>query len=408
MATSFWIGDAQTVTQVDTLTPASVGIGDIFTVTINGKSIEFTATAGTVANVTAGLVALLAASEIPEFAEIAWANATTAIMATAETSGSGFTLSTSASGGTATFTKTSTTANSGPGLWSVAANHSGGAVPSSSDTVWLSNSSSDINDGLDQSSVTLTALNVEQSFTGDMGRPDNTGTYNEYRNKYLAISATTVNVGMGNGSGSQLLRLDTGSNATTVNVFNTGSSSETNYETFLWKGTHASNVVNVTRGSVGIAVKPGETATIATLRSGYQTSVESDANVRLGPGVTLTTVDQSGGTVACGSSFTTLKIRGGTYTANFAAAGTTINLDGGSVIWQSSGNITTLVIGSGGTFDASQDMRPITITNCTVNAGATLNDPHGRITFSNGIIYNRCDPSECNVNFGTNRTITVS
>ncbi len=408
MATSYWIGDAKPVAQVDTLTPASVGIGDVFTVTINGKSISFTATAATVANVTAGLVALLSASELAEFAEIAWADITTAITATAEEPGVGFTLTVGASGGSATFGRSATTANSGPGLWSVAANHSGAAVPSSTDTVWLSNSDNDIGDGLGQSAVTLTAFNIEQSFTGDMGRPDDTGTYNEYRDKYLAISATTANVGMGNGSGSQLLRLNTGSNAATVNVFNTGSSSETNYETFLWKGTHASNVVNVTRGSVGIAVKPGEAATVATLRVGYQTSVESDATVRLGTGVTLTTVDQTGGRVTCGSSFTTLGIKGGTFSTAFAAAGTTLNVDGGTAIWQSSGNIATLNIGNGGTFDASQDMRPITVTDCVIQAGATLRDPHKRITFTNGIILNRCSLSEVVLDVGTHVTLAVS
>lgn len=408
MATSFWVGDAQAVAQVDTLTPADVGVGNTFTVTINGKSITFTATAGTVANVTAGLVALLSASDIPEFAEIDWADATTAITATASTAGSGFTLTTSASGGTATFSRSSTTSNSGPTLWSVAANHSGGSVPTTNDTVWLSNSDNDIDDGLAQSSVTLAALNIEQSFTGDMGRPNSTGTYNDYRTAYLAISATTVNVGMGNGSGSQLLRLNTGTNATTINVFATGSSSESSYETFLWKGTHASNVVNVTRGSVGIAVKPGETATVATLRVGYQSSVDSDANVRLGPGVTLTTVDQSGGQVICGSSFTTLSIRGGTFSTNFAAAGTTINLDGGTVVWQSSGNVSTLLVGSGGVFDASQDMRPITVTDCTVEAGAEIRDPHKRITFTNGIILNRCSLADVKLEIGTDITLTIA
>jgi hypothetical protein len=408
MATSYWIGDAQAVAQVDTLTPANVGVGNTFTATINGKSITFTATANTVANVTAGLTALLSASEISEFAEITWTDSTTHITATALTPGVGFTLTSSASGGTASLTQATTTSNSGPNLWSVAANHSGVAVPSSLDTVWLSNSESDISDGLAQSSVTLTAFNVEHSYTGDIGRPDNTGLYNEYRNKYLAISATTINVGMGNGSGSQLIRLNTGSNQTTLNVFNTGSSSETNYETLLWKGTHSSNAVNVIRGSVGIAVKPSETATVATLRVGYQDSVESDANVRLGPGVTLTTVDQSGGRVVCGSSMTTLGIRGGTFTGNFAAAATTINLDGGRVVWQSSGTITNLKIGSGGTFDASQDMRPITVTNCTIESGATLLDPHKRITFSNGIILNRCSLAEVTLDVGTHTTLTVS
>ena len=72
MATLKWRGDVQPRRQVDFLTPADVEIGDTFTVTINRKDISFVATAATVANVVAGLVAAINANaqDIPEFDEV--------------------------------------------------------------------------------------------------------------------------------------------------------------------------------------------------------------------------------------------------------------------------------------------------------------------------------------------------
>ena len=49
--------------------------------------------------------------------------------------------------------------------------------------------------------------------------------YAEYREQYLKISATTVNIGSGQGGGSSLIKLDVGSVQTTVVVSGTGSAS---------------------------------------------------------------------------------------------------------------------------------------------------------------------------------------
>lgn len=50
------------VAQVSTLTPTNVEIGDVFTATIDGTAVSYTATANTVANVTAGLTAAINAN----------------------------------------------------------------------------------------------------------------------------------------------------------------------------------------------------------------------------------------------------------------------------------------------------------------------------------------------------------
>lgn len=67
MAICIWRGDAQGVAQVDKVTVDNVEVGDQFTLTINRKTIVYTATAGTPANVVAGLSAAIAAAAIAEF-----------------------------------------------------------------------------------------------------------------------------------------------------------------------------------------------------------------------------------------------------------------------------------------------------------------------------------------------------
>ena len=81
------------VAQVDTLTPANVAIGDIFTVSgVSDSAVSFTATVATVANVTAGLANAINATSS---ATVTAADGTTLISITADTAGTAFTAVTS-------------------------------------------------------------------------------------------------------------------------------------------------------------------------------------------------------------------------------------------------------------------------------------------------------------------------
>lgn len=79
---NLFLGHAPALERILHLVPASVETGAKFKVTINGKTVSYTAAANTVADVTAGLAAALAASEIPEFAEVDWSDATTHVVGT--------------------------------------------------------------------------------------------------------------------------------------------------------------------------------------------------------------------------------------------------------------------------------------------------------------------------------------
>lgn len=96
MATKLWRGDAPAVAQVTRLTPGNVNVGDVFTVTCNGKTISVTAVTATAASVSALLVTAIAASTIPEFREFTASVDGSTVLLTANTAGQPFTVTSGA------------------------------------------------------------------------------------------------------------------------------------------------------------------------------------------------------------------------------------------------------------------------------------------------------------------------
>ena len=403
MANVIWRGDAVKTAQVDSVTPANVNIGNTFTCTINGKSITVTATAGTVANVTGLLYTACAASTIPEFAEITWADMTTYLKATAKTAGKPFTLTASATGGTATNTRAAVTANSGPNDASLAANwdRAGSAsLPQAADDVFIQQGSASLLYGLEAlSAVTVASLLIDcDTFSGSIGLPiinsdSSSGLYYEYRPQYFKLGITALNVR--GSAGSQRLKIDGSSVQTTLNILGTGRSPDSQ-SALLWKGTHASNVVNVQGGSVGIAELPGEVATIATLR------VTGDAAVFCGSGCTLTTLNQngSGSSLIVNSAATTLTKSDGTTELRGSGAYTTIETTGGTLTYKSTGTITSLYAGDGATVDFTADIRSRTVTTGYLYAGCTVLDDFRTVTWTNPIQVLKCGLEDITLRLG--------
>ncbi len=403
IATKRWIGDSVPVAQIDTLTPGgTIEVGDIFTATINGKSISVVSADTTVAAVVTLLTAAWNTSTIPEFAEATAVDSTTAVTLTADTAGKPFIVTASETDGgvadTQTHTQATTTASAGPNHWDTAANYDGDSVPTGSDIVYIDTGSVDILYGLAQSGVTLQQLIIDQGYTGTIGLPvlntDASGaanTYGEYRATYLAISASDTEIGGGRGNGSGRIKIDFGSNAATTNVINSGQAAETGIPAILFLGTHANNILNVFKGSVGVAYFPGEVSTIATLSVGWKTSQAADSDVRLGDGMTLTNIDQSGGLLEIEDNTTTIDMTGGTLTILGTATAADIDLDGATVYYQSSGTLTTVRVGGGGVLDFTRDMRARTVTNVEAHANSSIRDPFKTVTWTNGIDLIRCE-----------------
>lgn len=409
MATKRWRGDAPAVAQVTTVTVGgTIEIGDKFKLTINGKTLSVSATTTVAATTATEIVTawnlLTAEDGYAEFAEITADDNGADVVLTADTKGKPFTVTattTESNDGAAdaqTFSAAATTANSGPNVVSVAANWEGAVAPVDGDDVVFDTGSVDVLYDLDQAAVTPASITVSPGYTGNIGLPeinadDSSGTYFEYRPKYLkmgaAADAQTVTVTINRTNGSGRIKIDQATAQAIWNVNSTEQSAEDGIPTVLLKGTHASNALNVAKGSVGAAFFAGETATLVTVNVGYKESVQSDSAVVLGSGVTLTapTIKQTGGTLEANSAITgasVVVIDDGVMTLNGTggiAAGLTIR--GGTLIYNSTGTLGGNPEVSGtGHLDFSQDMRTKTVTNAVEVFGsqAKVSDPHKVVT----------------------------
>ena len=387
MATVRWRGDAPTVAQVTTATPASIEVGDIFTLTINGKSISYTAAATTVAHVVAGLVSAWNGSNIPKFSEVTASDTTTEATLTADTAGRPFTVTGSTTNGgaadTQTLTVSTTTVSSRPNHWDTTANWTGGALPGAADDVYIDDSDVSIKYGLAQSAVNLSSLHLAASFTGELGlartNTDGSTDYAEFSDTFLAIGAATIDIGRGEGLGSGRIQLDTGSVNAAVTIHSGGLPAEDDLPAVLWKGTGASNSLSVRDGPLGVALFGGEAATLPTLR-------QVGGQVRCGAGVTLTTIDRSGhGSLLIESTAGTITQTGGETIVLGSGAVSTVSLDGGRLDYRSGGTITTLTLdGPGAVLDFSADLRSRTVTAATLR-GSTILEPHETVTWTGGV-----------------------
>lgn len=401
MAAKYWLGQAAPVAQVNTLTVAgAVGAGDVYSVTMNTKVVSYTADGTeTVDEVAEALAALLQEATIAEFAEVTWTQAAAVITGTATTAGVPF-VNTSATTGAGTFVTATTTASAGPNHWDDVDNWSGNTLPVNGDAVYIRETAVSILYGIDQNAVTLLLLDIDSTFTGKIGLLDfngaigSTSTYSEYREKRLKIGATTINIGRGSGGGSGRIRLNTGAVQTTLNVYGTGSPEDSGRYVVDWIGTHASNKIVASRGSVAASYKPGDTSVVATAIVGSRGG-GNPVQALFGDNCTLTALTMTGGNVEVRNGFSTAVMTDGTLTIT-GTAGVTTSLDaqGGLVNYDSSG---TLVAYNGGTeslIDFSRVNVARTVTTCILTARAGLRDPGRTVTFGGSGVLVRCRNSE--------------
>jgi hypothetical protein len=356
---------------------------------------------------------------VGEFVKLTATSSAGVVTITGPADGQPFTLTaTETTAGDGTATRAAVTAGSGQHHWGTAANWSGGAAPVNADDVIIEGSAVPIKYGLDQNAVTLTSLTIKANVTSaffiglpDINQDDSTYTHDEYLEKWLKISATTVNIGEGEGSGIKGLRLNTGTGATTVNVYRTGASIYADQPPVQWVGVHATNVVNVQRGHVGIAINGGQVATVLTIRCGYIASQTGDSTIQIGSGMTHQaggTIEQTGGSIYSRSAVVTVTQEAGSkFYLDAIATATTIQV-GGTVYDRSSGTITTLRVLDGGVFDKRMDSRAQTITNASVYSGASIYDPLATVTWTNGLDLMYCGLEDVTLQLGKHKTWTPS
>ena len=391
MAENNWIGLAEAVAQVDTLTVGgTIEAGDIFTITVTGldgstHEISFTATDTTIATVVAGLVEVWNASTNELCTPVTAVDDSPDIIMTADTAGVGFTVTvetTESDGGAAdaqTFTRAATTANTGPNNWDNVDNWSLGVLPGAASGHEVNIEDAEIYYGLDQSGIsnTLAELNILRCKIG-VNPVDGASVI------YFQIKATKVNLGKNTGLGSSTekspINLDTGATASTVYIYNTGSNSDTTMPAVRIKANSASTKVWALTGAqnpVGLAYEDDETATFGEI-------VSTGGNIHIGRGVTMTSLYVNGGTVHTSSGAGSIDLQSGTIKTYHDAAFTTVVNYRGLFESNATGTIGTLTAKS--TVDFTKNKEPRTVTTAKLTKGGSIAYDVENMTFTNGIV----------------------
>jgi len=388
MALKSWIGRAGAVPQVDTFTVGgTVAVGSTLTVTINTRAVTVTATAASATTAATELTAALGDSEYGEFAALTWTSAGAVVTGTGTADGGPFTATSTAGGsGSPTLTRAAVTVGTGPNYWSNANNWGPSGVPLAADDVVIGEGPA-ILYGLAQSAVTLATLTITRGFpaTSSIGLPDRgDGDVAEYRATHLAVGATVGTVD----TQSSLVRIDLGTVASAFTVHDTGRGGAGGFACDLLANKSTTTVV-VNRGQVGVAANAGETSTVASVRVAFRERRASDATVEVGPGVTITSLFQTGGDVTLRSACPTITRDGGSLTRFGTGAVTTWNDDGGNSDDYGTGTITTL--NSGGAW-VRRGGAALTVTDCNLYGGGSTTDSGGVVVWTNGVVYVNCGP----------------
>lgn len=408
MAVKKWRGGAAAVGQVTRITWSAYTSGVTYTVTINGKSISYTASASTIANVSDGLVAAWLATTEPEFGE-ATPTSSSGLLLTAITLGVPFTVTGSATGGV-TITVTAVTAPTGPNWFDNAQNWDGGSLPSAGDDLVFEMSAVDVLYGL-VNTDNYDSLTFDSTYTGAVGLPaTNTRNYREYRSRFLKLgdgtSAYAVTVGLGSGRQATRLLLDIFDTDATVQIYGSGNFGGDELPIVL-KNAGSASTLDMFGGSVKLDADTS--ATFAAVR--VTPGPNSQTKLVSGPLVANGAVTVAGGDVELQGNSTSLVAsnRANVRTVLAALCPTVTVGDGARVNWGSSEGISTKAnVQNQGTLDFSGSADPKTVADCDVYPGGSLLDPLGVVTFTNPIAVKGCKIGDVTLDLGRNRNVQVS
>ncbi|TXH59103.1 MAG: hypothetical protein E6Q97_00580 [Desulfurellales bacterium] len=387
MAVNYWLNRQQTeVAQVKTfaITADSSGNTAVWTFTMtldDGSTATVTYTedgSPTTTEIATGLYNAWNASTHPAISRITATNPVAGtVVLTADTAGVPFSVALSDSDD-GTHTETNTTANVGNNDYGTAGNWSLNAVPASTNDVVISAPASGgectaIKYGLNQSAVDIATFRVTPDYNADIGRVEDGRVF------YLRIDPDTVDYR----SASNFAALDIGSANISPYIECNGFPSTGRHALYI-KGSNIATL-EVKKGNVGVAVQTGDTATVATILCAFLSNAQGDVQLKIGSGVTLTTLTQSGGQCDLGCAATTVSVSpDGVLTTSGTGAITTLNLNG-TAYPNSTGTITTINLYAG-VLDFRRDRSGRTVTTLNIlpreQQGPTVYNT-AAITFTN-------------------------
>jgi hypothetical protein len=342
-----------------------------------------------VATVATALCAALNAETHPFFAAITWTVDTATITGTADVAGCPFIAASSKTGGTGTIgAYAAVTACTGPAHFSNVDNWSDGIVPVATDVViWADNANPMLWD-IDQNAITLGRRIIRGSYTGRIGLnryvfvqsadgKTSTNDAYEYRECYFKISATADDI---DGSGSDRLMLNSGTNATTLNVLGAcASSADYPRAPLRYLNVHTDSVAYIRGGGLGTSIAAdlfGETSQFENI------FVSADAPLELGEGVTVDAaiVAQAGsGVIRCAATLPLLTLNGGEWRTEGDFIITTTNVYSGAVLHsnhiKTAGVAHTTLNIDGGRVNSLESTTPRTWTTVNWKSGQWDNDP---------------------------------
>jgi len=393
MATNYWTGQGVAVAQAATATYSTYNFATTRTITINSVAISLADSGGTLTAALAAFATVLNASLHPYFSQIVWTSDATHIIGTARNPGAPFSFTGSDNNATCTNAYTVTTASAGPNDWTTAANWSLFAIPANGDTIIFKDSAISCSWG-PTAVITPTLLRIDQTYTGLLGLSRNFSTASdgtatvttaqEYRTQYCTISPTTISIGLNfsataaNGSGR--IKIDTGATLCTITIYNSAAAPADIGQTAMQLKANVNTTAIYVRyapGGVGIAAGPGETTTISSVTV---SDTSTASQVYCGPGTTITTWTQNGGTniISPAATITMITVNGGTLTVEGSSAITTLNVNGGTCVSNTTGTTTTATVNGAGnpaTLDYTQSSQARTVTTLNHTKGTLKIDP---------------------------------
>lgn len=413
MAIKLWQGDATAVAQQDRLT-ITVANSFAYTVTIGGSTVSYTSTAtATKLDIANGLVAAINDSGVPgqfrrvraQRAEPSSGNYTVDIFA--RIPGEPFTATVGSNLSTSTLVD-----SAGPNHVGDTANW-GGSLPANGDTlVFRDTSSSLLWDLAEFTGLTFAAVYVYRSFRGRIGNADfnvsaQDAPFAEYRGTKLACGITSLVIGEGPGEGSPLLRFDMETVQSAIVVHSTGAP-DGDYGAVQIVRSGTNSTLRITAGAVDVAYQQGEAAVLADIDTSFEDAPDTDVRLRIGSGATVTDIRSQGGQIDVRCATTVIEAAAGSVRCE-SGAHAAVSLTGtASLDYRSTGTLTTLLAGKGNAVDFSANPAGCTVTNCTIQAEASIFDPAGAVVWTNGIILDGCGLEDVTLNVGVDRTIAIT
>jgi hypothetical protein len=415
MATNIWQGDATARKQIETYQVSTYHGSTSYILTFTdeaGGTVAVTQAADTDAPTTAAAMqAQLAAHESPVVRRVTATVSTDTITLTATTAGVPFNVAETTSGGSGAWTEVVTTTNRGPNDWNTVENWSRGALHATDDDVAIpAATSSSILYGLDQSSGNAMAnFIVQPGYTGQIGGTDG---------GYLHIHNTAASCDMDlSGTGQTWLQWS-GGTADNITLWVRNSYSPPTGQSGVYlKG--FIKTINISKGDVSLEWdNVGDASSgVDDVNISYTTDPINDSLLRIGSDIKTdadsgfpNSLVMTGGKVITRVAFTTIVLYKNSTFEMLEGAPAVISNFGGTVIYKSTGTISTLNLSDAGKFLVEENIQSRTVSACNVNSndGVEVKDPGGTVTWSAGLVHDNVGHDNNIYDFGTGKTLTPS